>query len=114
MDAIELYSNARREALAILYRGKDLNRDRPTAIEADFEEVAASCGHFSFSLQDFAEDTREYLQILDDLKVETEKNPRSRTWNWLKVWRYRRQDTDRDQIGDLGKNNTPCLGTTVG
>lgn len=56
-------------------------------VEADFEEVAASCGHFSFSLQDFANDMEEYLDILEDLKIEMDSRPNGRTWHWLKFWR---------------------------
>lgn len=63
-----------------------MDRDRPESIEADFEEVAASCGHFSFSLQTFAEEMQTFLSILEDLKEWTEKeNPRS--WNWIRFWR---------------------------
>ena len=32
--------------------------------EADFEEVAASCGYFSFSLLDFACEMQVYLEVL--------------------------------------------------
>lgn len=56
-------------------------------LEADFEEVAASCGHFSFSLQHFADDMEEYLDILEDLKIEMDARPNGRTWQWLKFWR---------------------------
>jgi len=55
----------------------------PSAEEsfAEVEEVAAVCGHFSFSLLDFAEDVLTYLSALDDLQAEME-SPR-RSWNWL-------------------------------
>ena len=81
----KLYSNARAEALKELYKSKELDKDRPENIEADFEEVAASCGHFSFSLQDFANEMQTYLSILEALKEVTEKQGRS--WNWLKFWK---------------------------
>ncbi|CZT44109.1 related to Lactobacillus putative histidine protein kinase SppK [Rhynchosporium secalis] len=85
-EALKLYSSARADALKELYKSKELDRERPESIEADFEEVAASCGHFSFSLQSFAEEMQTFLSILEDLKDRTEKdNPR--TWNWLKFWR---------------------------
>ena len=64
-----------------------MNKARPIELEADFEEVAASCGHFSFSLQDFANDMEEYLDILEDLKIEMDTRPNGRTWEWLKFWR---------------------------
>ena len=87
----------------MLYKNKDLNKTRPTEVEADFEEVAASCGHFSFSLQDFAEEMKVYLEILDDLKQESEKNPRGRSWHWLQFWRQNRLPQDLDHSGDPGK-----------
>lgn len=86
-DAIELYTNSREEALGQLYKTKELTQPRPAEMEADFEEVAASCGYFSFSLLDFANEMRAYLVILDDLKLEIEERPDGKTWNWLKIWR---------------------------
>jgi len=81
----KLYSNARAEALKELYKIKELDKDRPENVEADFEEVAASCGHFSFSLQDFANEMQNYLSILEELKEVTETQ--SRSWNWVRFWR---------------------------
>ena len=52
---------------------------------ADIEEVSACCGHFSFSLLDFAEDVLTYLSILDELKDALEQP--SPTWKWLMFWR---------------------------
>jgi hypothetical protein len=68
-----------------LYKSKELDKDRPASIEADFEEVAASCGHFSFSLQDFASEMQTYLHILEELKEETERT-RNRSWKWILFW----------------------------
>jgi hypothetical protein len=65
----KLYSSARADALKELYRSKELDRERPESIEADFEEVAASCGHFSFSLLTLAEETARFLSILSDLNL---------------------------------------------
>ena len=101
-DAIELYRNSREEALGQLYKMKELTQSRPVAMEADFEEVAASCGYFSFSLLDFANEMRTYLEILDDLKLEIEERPDGKTWNWLKVWRRisaSRRNQDHDDPG---------------
>lgn len=84
-DALELYSNARADALAHLYRTKDLGADRVESVEADFEEVAASCGHYSFCLQDFAITIKKYLEILEELKEELD-SPSRRSWRWLKFW----------------------------
>lgn len=86
-NAIDLYKNSREEALSELYKTKELTKARPVEMEAAYEEVAASCGYFSFSLLDFANEMRVYLEILDDLKLEIEERPDGKTWNWLKVWR---------------------------
>ena len=43
--------------------------DRPPGeVLVDIEEVSACCGHFSFSLLDFAEDVLSYLNVLDELQ----------------------------------------------
>ena len=85
-DAIKLYTASRQEALRLLYRNKELTKARPMETQADFEEVAASCGYFSFSLQDFACEMQVYLDVLDDLKLEIDERPNGRTWEWLKIW----------------------------
>jgi hypothetical protein len=85
--ANELFSSARREALELLYKNRALATAWSSELAADYEEVAASCGHFSSSLQDFAEDTIDYLDILEELHEEIEWEPRKRSWNWLYFWR---------------------------
>lgn len=102
VDAIELYSNARQEALRMLYRDKEFNKARTTEITADFEEVASSCGHFSYSLQHFAEELKVYLDILDELKEEVENHPRQRSWSWLLFWRKAKGTKAQNPSGDPG------------
>ncbi|KAL4974522.1 transcriptional regulator of RNA polII, SAGA, subunit-domain-containing protein [Aspergillus desertorum] len=85
--ALELYKVSREEALETIYRQKDFFRVRTLEIEADLEEVAASCGHFSFSLLEFGQQLKELLAILDELQLESEERPRGRSWNWLRFWR---------------------------
>ncbi|KAI9732871.1 MAG: hypothetical protein M1834_003811 [Cirrosporium novae-zelandiae] len=99
-QAIELYTTARSDALALLYKSNELNKSHSAAIEADFEEVAASCGHFSFSLQDFAQEVKNYLDILDELQLELSERPTGRTWNWLKLWRRPPKSGQRQKQGD--------------
>ena len=106
-DAIELYTKSREEALALLYKNKELSQARPLEVEADHEEIAASCGHFSFSLLYFANEMKVYLDILDDLKFEIDERPGGRTWNWLKIWRSNRDSTNLDRSGDPGKRLLP-------
>lgn len=65
--------------------------DKPAEdVLADIEEVSACCGHFSFSLLDFAEDMLTYLSILDELKDALEHPTPS--WNWLMFWRKSRKN----------------------
>lgn len=89
--------------MTFLYRSKDLNKARPMELEADFEEVAASCGHFSFSLQDFANEMEEYLDILKELKIEMNERPNGRTWKWLKFWQRARSSTKLQRGADSGE-----------
>ena len=85
-EAIDLYTKARKEALLRIYDSNEVNKEWSVAVEADFEEVAASCGVFSYSLQDFGDEMKNYLQILDDLKLEVDERPKGRTWKWLTNW----------------------------
>ena len=104
VEAIALYAKSREEALKLLYKNKDLNQARPVEVEADYEEVAASCGHFSFSLQYFANEMKAYLDILDHLKCEIDERPGGRTWGWLKVWRSNRKAKSFERKEDPGKH----------
>lgn len=74
-------------------------------IEADFEEVAASCGHFSFSLYDFGTEMQTFLSILEDLKDETEIR-KSRSWKWMRFW----QRSKPKEIVEEDIEQEPLLG----
>lgn len=90
---------------------KELDRDRPESIEADFEEVAASCGHFSFSLQAFANEMQNFLSILEELKEATEHR-NERSWAWLRFWemskarktRQPNDDPEQEALVDQDQN----------
>ncbi|KAB8204594.1 WD40 repeat-like protein [Aspergillus parasiticus] len=84
--ALDLYRGSREEALRTIYRQKDVLNIQTLEVEADLEEVAASCGHFSFSLLEFGEQLKELLAILDELQLEAEERPDGRSWNWLRFW----------------------------
>ena len=85
-EAIRLYNKSRHAALEELYKSKEVSLSGSMEMQADLEEVAASCGYFSFSLQDFATELKAYLDLLDDLKLEVEERPDGRSWAWLKLW----------------------------
>lgn len=86
--ALNLYREARKTALASVYRARDFAKIQSFDVQADLEEVSASCGHFSFALMEFGEQLKELLQILDELKLECEERPQGLTWNWVKIWKY--------------------------
>ncbi|EGE03396.1 hypothetical protein TEQG_02432 [Trichophyton equinum CBS 127.97] len=97
--ALDLYRHARNDALNIVYSQKDLilAKGKPLGVEADLEEVAASCGHFSFSLLEFGEQLKEFLTILDQLQLEADERPNGRTWRWIMPW-----TSDREQDENIG------------
>ncbi|KAL6702995.1 hypothetical protein ACN47E_010350 [Coniothyrium glycines] len=112
IDAKALFSSARKEALSAVYKNKIPSRTSSAAVAADFEEVAASCGHFSSCLQDFAEDMVTFLDVLEELKADVHRYPRRRTYEWLKFWRgrgnnYSRLDPEVSGLINGRGNETP-------
>ncbi|KAK5942205.1 hypothetical protein PMZ80_006160 [Knufia obscura] len=109
--ALSLYRENRKEALKAVYDKKDMDRNRPIEVEADWEEAAACCGHFSFSLLEVAEQIKHFLHCLDDLQIEVEDPSGSRSWSWLKFWRRGESpvsllplelyDTDHNKLKDI-------------
>ncbi|KAI1120575.1 ribosomal protein L19 [Nemania abortiva] len=95
-EAVSLYNESRGAALKELYKTIENARSTSESIQADFEEVAAACGHFSFSLLSFADEMTKYLDALEELKYISEQE--KRTWNWLKFW---------NKIRALWKSRTP-------
>ncbi|KAJ4396598.1 hypothetical protein N0V93_000819 [Gnomoniopsis smithogilvyi] len=85
LDALSLFNEHRAKALEELYKNIELGVSRSDKIKADFEEVAAACGHFSFSLQSFGEEMSKYLDVLDDLKYASDHKKRS--WQFLALWK---------------------------
>lgn len=99
-EANALYTNARKAGLAELYRNRSVTKWRSAEVAADFEEVAASCGYFSSSLQDLAEHTIDYLDTLEELKGIESRAFGKRSWNWLKFWRlFRRHPEEGPRDG---------------
>ena len=95
-EALVLYNEARGNALQDLYRSIEMGRSRSEKIQADIEEVAAACGHFSFSLQAVAEEMDLYLEVLEDLKHTTLHTTRS--WGWLKFWKWFGRSKKQDDL----------------
>ncbi|RHZ71166.1 hypothetical protein CDV55_108364 [Aspergillus turcosus] len=111
--ALELYKESREKALKVIYRQKELLQIQTPEVEADLEEVSASCGHFSFSLLEFGEQLKDLLAILDELQLEAEERPNGRSWDWLKVWRLRTVQTQNTKPLDSDRIEQPLLGPTV-
>ncbi|KAJ5894455.1 Transcriptional coactivator SAGA-type complex Ada1/Tada1 [Penicillium taxi] len=84
--ALNLYQESRQSTLKSLYQKTEAMKLKSSEAEADLEEVSASCGHFSFSLQEFGEQLHDLLNILDELQLEAEERPCGRSWSWLKFW----------------------------
>lgn len=105
-EASDLFSTARKEALALLYKSRVPTKSRSIELTADYEEVAASCGYFSSTLQDVAEDMLTYLETLEELKRDVDRKPRSRSWYWLLFWRADRYNEKGS--GGLGMS-TRCI-----
>ncbi|KAL3471709.1 transcriptional regulator of RNA polII, SAGA, subunit-domain-containing protein [Aspergillus californicus] len=102
--ALELYRDSREEALKTIYRQKEIFKINSIEMEADLEEVAASCGHFSFSLLEIGEELKELLAILDELQLESEERPHGRSWNWLKFWR--KGEPERRKFSGTGNGSS--------
>jgi len=94
--ALELYKENRKQALIAVYDKKDMDRARPVEVEADWEEAAACCGHFSFSLLEVAEEIKRFLHCLDDLQIELEHASSGKSWSWLKFWQLRGEHGSED------------------
>lgn len=107
--ALSLYRTSREEALKSVYKQKEIMRTRSLEVEADIEEVAASCGHFSFSLLDFGEQLKDLMAILDELQLEFEERPNGRSWNWLKFWRWRTGNSNDADAGKRSQMHIPVV-----
>ena len=91
-DRLAYFTACRIEALQEIYTAVELERSSASAPTLrPIEEVAASCGHFSFSLQVFGEEMQKYLDVLEDLKAASQQSKRS--WQWLKWWRAKSSET---------------------
>lgn len=87
MDSLDTFNTSRADALQGLYDRIEQMASSPTTTRANLEEVAAACGHFTFSLQSFGEEVLQYLDVLDDLEYVILH--KSRSWRWLLFWQDR-------------------------
>lgn len=83
--AISLFNEKRAESLNTLYRSQAITKSRSIEAAAAVEEVAASCGYFSYNLTFFAEEMKTFLVILAELQRLQKTEERS--WEWAKFWK---------------------------
>lgn len=83
-DALSSFNVARSKALQELYEHPTLKDASSPNLQAELEQIAAACGHFTFSLQSLSEEVTKYLDLIDDLKYAEQHGKRS--WRWLWWW----------------------------
>lgn len=93
MDSLDTFDQARSDALQGLYDRIEQMASSDYSTRANLEEVAAACGHFTFSLQSFGEDVLQYLDVLDDLQYVVLR--KSRSWRWLLWWKSNEQESNK-------------------
>ncbi|GAO16364.1 hypothetical protein UVI_02049810 [Ustilaginoidea virens] len=83
-ENLALFTDARVHALRNIYdlAARKVFHDDSSSIK--LEEMAAACGHYSFTLQSFAEEMQKYLDLLEDLRYVSDHSKRS--WRWLLWW----------------------------
>lgn len=83
-DSLSAFNIARYKALQEIYEHPMLRDSSSPQLQAELEQVAAACGHFTFSLQSLSEEIQKYLDLIDDLKYLEQHGKRS--WRWLWSW----------------------------
>lgn len=84
--ATEQYGNAREKALEELYRRETFKRDRDFQSAANEEGVAASCGNFSYLLEEFGNELIQFMRIAERYDSVTMLPPQ-RSYGWLRFWK---------------------------
>lgn len=103
---LDTFNDARADALQSLYehiRQESGGNHSQIALE----EVAAACGHFSFTLQSFAEEMKKYLDVLEELKHSYERS--QRTWRWLLWWHRNKGDKNATAALPFDSQETELL-----
>ncbi|KAG7884172.1 hypothetical protein KL938_002044 [Ogataea parapolymorpha] len=84
--AKDLYSENQLKALKKLYEQDLFKTETDFDSKVDQEEVAASCGNFSFLLLEFSSELFEYLRILKELNAVSTHND-TKSFEFLKFWK---------------------------
>ncbi|ODQ65942.1 hypothetical protein NADFUDRAFT_24043 [Nadsonia fulvescens var. elongata DSM 6958] len=85
--ASELFSKAREDSLYRVYNQELFKRHLMDDLDLAIyeEEVAASCGNFSYVLEDFGRELGVYLDLLNKYDQYTTGDTR-RSFSWLRFW----------------------------
>lgn len=86
VEAVDTYSTAREKALADLYQQQNFRKNRDFHLAANEEGAAASCGNFSYLLEEFGNELVTFLSILDQYNEISHDVSSPRSYNWLKFW----------------------------
>ena len=104
--ATETYSEAREQALADLYH-KETQGVHEFESSADEEGAAASCGNFSYLLEEFGNELISFMNILERYEsVTTEEHP-TYSYEWLKFWKKpicSNQESSADILRTISKS----------
>jgi hypothetical protein len=84
IEALRTFNDARSAALQELYDHPALQDHNLPKRQAELEQVAAACGHFTFSLQSLGEEMKKHIDALEDLKYARQHSGRS--WRWMAWW----------------------------
>lgn len=81
-DALSSFNIAKSKALQDMYSHATLRDSSSPRLQAELEQVAAACGHFTYSLQSLSEEVQKYLDLIDDMKYVEQHGQRSWRWIW--------------------------------
>ncbi|GME66985.1 unnamed protein product [[Candida] boidinii] len=86
--ALNLFNQNHEKAIGVLYEQDLFKREADLDTKIDQEEVAASCGNFSYMLSDVCKEVESYLDILEEYH-HLQKHPSEyKSFEFLKFWKY--------------------------
>lgn len=94
-SALELFTDKQTKSFEKLYAQDIFKPSTDFFSKTDQEEVTACCGNFSSLLGLYASGLIEFLKLAEDYE---EARSSSRSWNWLKFWKKR-----KNSEGDFSK-----------
>lgn len=86
--ALNLFNQNHEKAIGLLYKQDLFKREADLDTKIDQEEVAASCGNFSYMLSDVCKEVESYLDILEEYYHLQTHSSEYRSFEFLKFWKY--------------------------